>query len=92
MRAALNKCKDKNLDYILTSLDAQKAYDSVDHTYILKTLEAYNFPTEFIATIDILNSNMIAQVQVNGFLSESFSLSRSKTRRRHELCSIYISH
>ena len=76
MRAALNKCKAENLDYVITSLDAQKAYDSVDHSYLLRTLEAYNFPKEFISTIDILNSNMTAQVQVNGFISDSFKISR----------------
>jgi len=30
------------------SLDAQKAYDSVDHVYISNTLKAYGFPDNFI--------------------------------------------
>ena len=90
MRAALNKCKAENLDYIITSLDAQKAYDSVDHSYLLRTLEAYNFPEEFISTIDILNSNMIAQVQVNGFISDLFKISRGVKQGDAMSCASFI--
>ena len=67
LRSALSMCKESNLDFIITSLDAQKAFDSVDHNYILNTLEVNNFPKEFINTVKILIANMKAQVQVNGF-------------------------
>ena len=44
MRTAMGYCNEKKLDYTITSLDAQKAYDSVSHEYISEVLKAYNFP------------------------------------------------
>jgi hypothetical protein len=40
-------CKDHKIDAILTSLDAKKAFDSVNHKYIDKVLEKYGFGVEF---------------------------------------------
>ena len=75
-RTALSYCKNKNLDYIVASLDAQKAYDSLYHSYIINTLRAYNFPDNFISQVNLLNSNLQAQVQVNGFMSNRFNIER----------------
>ena len=55
LRTAVNICKEKNLDFTITSLDAQKAYDSVSHSYISEVLNAYNFPASFISKVDLLN-------------------------------------
>ena len=74
MRAAMAYCNDRNLDYILTSLDAQKAYDSVLHDYIIKVLKAYNFPDSFIYNVHVLHSNLKALVQVNGHMSTNYKL------------------
>ena len=41
-------CENKNLDSVLISLDAKKAFDSVDHKYIEETLRAYGFGSGFI--------------------------------------------
>ena len=90
LRAALTVCKEKQLDYVITSLDAQKAYDSVDHKYIENTLKAYNFPNEFISCVNMLNSNMIAQVQVNGFISEAFKISRGVKQGDALSCALFI--
>ena len=90
LSAALTKCKENKLDFIITSLDAQKAYDSVDHEYILNTLEVYNFPKEFINTVKILNANMKAQVQVNGFISESFQINRGVKQGDALSCALFI--
>ena len=76
LNTALEYCKSSNLDYSIMSLDAQKAYDSVDHVYIANTLKVYGFPDEFISAVNILHSNLQALVQVNGFLSNSFSIKR----------------
>ena len=37
-----------NPDITITSLDAEKAFDSVSHTYLLKVLEAHAFPDTFL--------------------------------------------
>ena len=90
LRASLDFCNSSNLDYVLMSLDAQKAYDSVDHEYINKTLSAYGFPNEFISAVNILHSNLSAQVQVNGFLSEAFPIQRGVKQGDALSCALFI--
>ena len=36
-------CSDEQKDAVLISLDAKKAFDSVNHQYIEKTLEKYGY-------------------------------------------------
>ena len=90
MRTALSYCKTNKLDYIVTSLDAQKAYDSLDHSYITNTLKAYNFPSNFISQVNLLNSNLQAQVQVNGFMSSKFNIERGVKQGDALSCSLFI--
>ena len=90
IRTALSHCKSKNLDYIVASLDAQKAYDSLDHTYICNTLKAYNFPNKFISQVNLLHSNLQAQVQVNGFMSERFKIERGVKQGDALSCALFI--
>ena len=82
--------KIKNLDYIVASLDVQKAYDSVDHSYIKDTLKAYNFPSSFISQVDLLNSNLQAQVQLNGFMSNRFNVERGIKQGDALSCALFI--
>ena len=90
LRLALDFCNSNNLDYSIMSLDAQKAYDSVDHVYISNTLKAYGFPDNFISAVDVLHSNLQAQVQVNGFLSTPFSIRRGVKQGDALSCALFI--
>ena len=90
LRSALDFCKENNLDNILMSLDAQKAYDSLDHEYINNTLRTYGFPEQFIAAVDLLHNNIQAQVQVNGFLSDRFSIRRGVKQGDSLSCALFI--
>ena len=90
LRTALSHCKNKNTDFIIASLDAQKAYDSLDHSYINNTLRAYNFPEKFISQVTLLNSNLQAQVQVNGFMSNRFDIERGVKQGDALSCSLFI--
>ena len=65
-----------SLDCCVVSLDAQKAFDSVDHEYLIKVMEAYEFPQEFIEVFQTLYSGLKSVVQVNGFLSQEFDVLR----------------
>ena len=60
IKLALDYCSSTNTDFSIMSLDGQKAYDSVDHSYISKTLKAYGFPDAFIHAVDILHNNLQA--------------------------------
>ena len=90
LRTAVNICKEKNLDFTITSLDAQKAYDSVSHSYISEVLNAYNFPASFISKVDLLNTNLKSVVQINGHLSESFQIQRGVKQGDALSCALFI--
>ena len=60
LKLVLDHCSSSNINFSIMSLDAQKAYDSVDHSYISKTLKAYGFPDAFIHAVDILHNNLQA--------------------------------
>ena len=90
LRTAMNFCNSNDLDYICMSLDAQKAYDSLDHNYITNTLKNYGFPKNFIDMVDVLHRNNNAQVQVNGFLSERFSIKRGVKQGDALSCALFI--
>jgi len=46
-----NYCNKYNVDAVLMSLDARKAFDSVDHKYMFATLKKYGFSNEFIEVV-----------------------------------------
>jgi len=60
-------CHDNNVDAVLMSMDAKKAFDSVGHKYMFKTLKAYGFLDEFIDTVKLLYKNIEADILVNGY-------------------------
>ena len=90
LKTALNMCRERGIDYTLTSLDAQKAYDSVSHTYISEALEAYSFPTSFINKVNLLHTNLKAVVQINGHLSEAFKIERGVKQGDALSCALFI--
>jgi exonuclease III len=84
------KCKDKNIDSVLISLDAKKAFDSVDHAYISKTLEAYGFGKNFVNTFKILYSNITARILVNSFTTNPIKIERGVKQGDALSCAIFI--
>ena len=56
---------EKNLDGLLISLDAKKAFDSVEHSYIEKCLEKFGLG-KFIPIFRILYSELKSDVIING--------------------------
>ena len=90
IRAAITYCKSNKVNYTLTSLDAQKAYDSVSHSYIKTVLKAYNFPDSFINIVDVLHSNLKAVVQVNGHLSTTFDICRGVKQGDALSCALFV--
>jgi hypothetical protein len=83
-------CKEKNINSVLISLDAKKAFDSVDHEYIKMTLQAYGFGENFIKTFQVLYSNITARVLVNGFTTEPIQIKRGVKQGDALSCAIFI--
>jgi exonuclease III len=76
MRNLIDYLEFKDLPGILVSLDQQKAFDRVNHHYLLSVLKAYGFGEYFLKWIRLLYSGISSSVLVNGFLSPSFPLTR----------------
>jgi exonuclease III len=83
-------CEEKNLDSVLISLDAKKAFDSVDHEYIEDTLRAYGFGKSFINTFKLLYKDITARILINGYQSESIKISRGVKQGDALSCAIFI--
>ena len=62
---------------ILLSTDQEKAFDRVDHSYLLLILRKFGFTDDFIRWISILYNNIHSSVIVNNHVSDAFCVERS---------------
>ena len=69
-----------NLPGYLVTIDIEKAFDSVDHTFLCATLRKFGFGENYIKWIQILLKGEESCVMNNGFTTKYFSLS-SGTRQ-----------
>ena len=60
----------------ITLIDFEKAFDSVEWPFLLKTLKAFNFGNNFILWITILYTKIQSCISNNGYFSEYFELGR----------------
>jgi len=83
----VNKSDDEA--YLIT-LDAQKAFDSVDHTYLLEVLKAYNFPETYINWVRVIYRNLEASVLVNGYTTQKFKIEQSVKQGDALSCALFV--
>ena len=57
----------KNVEAAILFLDQEKAFDRVDHQFLLKTLKHLNFGDNFISWIEIILKDISSQIKINGF-------------------------
>jgi len=74
----------------LITLDARKAFDSVDHKYLTKMLELFNFPSEYIHYVKTVYTDLTATVMVNGFTTDIFNIEQSVKHRDALSCALFI--
>ena len=77
IREVITCCKVKEIPARILSLDQEKAFDRVSHSFLHKVLEASNLVEYFREWIRILYDNPCSQVIVNQEVSEAFSPTRS---------------
>ncbi len=65
-----------NLDFGLISLDQEKAFDRVEHTYLWRTLSAFGFCQKCIDMTKVLYSSVESVLKINGGLCASFQVHR----------------
>ena len=63
-------------DGAIVALDQEKAYDKIDHHYLLKTLEKFNLPDKFVRTVRSLYENAETAAIINGVVSTPFKVTR----------------
>lgn len=61
---------------MLLSLDAEKAFDRVDWTFLKHVLVEMGFDKSFIEWFEVLYTNPFSRVRVNGHISDPFPLKR----------------
>jgi hypothetical protein len=83
-------CRKNKVDAVLISLDAKKAFDSVDHKYIEETLIAYGFGDGFVKMFKTLYNDISARILINGFMSNAIKIERGVKQGDALSCAIFI--
>ena len=73
---AITYANAHDLPLAILSLDQEKAFDRVEWSFLIATLEKMGFGQSFIQWIHTFYTGPQSSVNVNGYLSEFFSLSR----------------
>jgi hypothetical protein len=60
----INKLKDKN--HMIISLDAEKAFDKIQHPFMIKVLERSGYQGPYINTIKAKYSKPVAKIKLYG--------------------------
>ncbi len=66
----------KNKDLVVLFLDFRKAFDSVNHLFLITLLANIGLPAEFILWVLILYSNLQSMVRYKNWLTDAFPLKR----------------
>ncbi|CAM2116256.1 unnamed protein product [Caretta caretta] len=75
VRDLLELGRRDGLSFALLSLD-QKAFDRVDHGYLLSTLQAFGFGPQFVSFLRVLYASAECLVRLNWTLTEPVSFGR----------------
>ena len=66
----------KNIEAAILFLDQEKAFDRVDHQFLIKTLKHPNFGDYFISWVEIILKDITSCVKINGFLTGEIEITR----------------
>jgi len=83
-------CNDNDIDAVLISLDAAKAFDSVDHNFMFETLKRYGFSSDFIETVRMLYNDIKADILVNGYRTTMIRIRRCVKQGDALSCALFI--
>jgi hypothetical protein len=72
------------------SLDAKKAFDSVDHNYMTTCLKKYGFSDAFISAVKVLYNDIKADILVNGYKTTIIKIARCVKQGDALSCALFI--
>ena len=73
VRLIAHRARQGNFRQAIIYLDCMKAFDSVDHAFTYRILEAAGIPPEFIKWVRMALEGSVMRL-INGFLTESFPM------------------
>jgi hypothetical protein len=74
----INKLKEKN--HMIILLDSEKAFDKIQHPFMIKVLERSGFQGPYLNMIKSINSKPVANIKLSGEKLEAIPL-KSGTRQ-----------
>ena len=74
----ISRIKDKN--HVIISRDAEKAFNKIQHTFMIKTIKKLCVEGTYLNTINTTYEKYRAKIRLNGEKLKSFPL-RSRTRQ-----------
>ena len=80
---------DATVDGIIVSLDAKKAFDSVDHNFIRRSLRAFGI-SEFEHIFNVLYKGLRSEIILNGRTIEGYSILRGVKQGDALSCILFI--
>ena len=89
MQHAIAKANELDDDSMIVSLDAEKAFDSISHSYIKKILEHIGLG-EFSSTFDLLYNNQQVDIILNNEISGSYSIKNGVKQGYALSCILFI--
>ena len=72
----INKLRNKN--YMIISVDAEKAFDKIQHPFMIKTLQKMGIEGTYLNIIKVICDNPTANVILNGEKLKAFPLRSGK--------------
>ena len=76
LRDTIDFVRRKNLSAAVISLDQEKAFDRVNHTFLQRVLERFNFGPSFRRWVQVVYTDITSVVLNNGWLSPDIPLQR----------------
>ena len=67
---------DKNLTGALINIDLQKAFDSVDHSFLFIVMRKMGFSLRFIYFIQLFYNEVVSTCLINGHQGNQFNINR----------------
>lgn len=76
IQAVNDHANERKREVMIISLDQEKAFDLINHTYLYKILESYRLPKHLVRVIKNIYSTATSRITINGAQSEPINIER----------------
>ena len=80
----INKLKDKN--HMIISIDAEKAFDNIQHPFMIKTLQKAGIEETYLSIIKAIYDKPTANIILKGEKLKAFPHSQEQDNGAHSHC------